>query len=75
MEYLAVIKGFVFGVLLIVFRNQIALFIENVMTRFPKYQDGESHFKWKYSVRPVYLAMLGSIFIFVALRVLLSIIT
>lgn len=72
MDYLGPIQGFIVGTLLIVFRSQVAAYIEKGMTRFPKYEDGEKHFKLQYSVKPIYLVVLGVIFILIATAGLLS---
>jgi hypothetical protein len=60
-DYLGPIQGFIIGVILIVFRHKIANYIEKAVTLFPKHEDGSKALNYQYSVKPVYLIILGLI--------------
>jgi hypothetical protein len=65
-EYVGPIQGIVVGVLLIVFRDKVAIFLRKSVERFPKYKDGEKTFNLKYSIRPIFIIILGVLFILIS---------
>jgi hypothetical protein len=66
-NYLGPTQGFLIGVLLIVFRNKVAIYLEKIFIKFPKYRDGAKSLNYQYSVKPIYLVILGVIFILIAM--------
>ena len=71
--YLGSIQGVIIGVILIVFRHKAANYIQKAFTKFPKYEDGAKTLNFQYSVKPIYLAILGVIFILIAVAGFISI--
>ncbi len=63
------ILGALTGILLIVFSTQVALFLQKVLEKFPKYD--KNIFK-DLSVRPIYIKIIGVIYIFVAINGLIA---
>jgi hypothetical protein len=49
------------GILVIIFRNKIGLYIQKSYENFPQYKDGVQTFKMKFSVKPVYIVVVGII--------------
>jgi hypothetical protein len=48
---------------LIIFRNYLRCFVENLYNKLPKYEDGVKAFNIKYSIRPIFFGALGLIII------------
>ena len=65
-EFIGPLQGFVIGFLLIIFRNKISFFLQQSVKKFPKYKDGEKTFNLNYSVKPIFILILGAIFITIA---------
>ena len=61
------IQGFLVGLLLIVFRKIVAVYIEKAFKKFPKYEEGTKSLHYQYVVKPIYITILGGIFILIAL--------
>ena len=59
--YPAPINGILFGIALIVFRNKICMFLQKSYEKFPKYKDGEKTFKFKYTIRPIFITTFNSV--------------
>ncbi len=55
--------GMAQGVLLIIFREKISIFLEKSFQKFPTNKISEQFYKISYKVNPLYIAMLGIIFI------------
>jgi hypothetical protein len=67
-QYLWPIPSFVIGVLLIVFRKNVATWISKIVEAvFPRWKSGVKYLNWKSSVKPVFIAMLGVVYIIVAI--------
>ena len=67
------IQGFLIGVLLIVYRHNATAYVQKAFTKFPKYEDGANSLKYQYSVKPLYIVILGIIFIVIAVGGFISI--
>jgi len=52
------------GILVIIFRNKIGLYIQKSYESFPQYKDGVKTFKMKFSVKPAYIVIVGIIIFF-----------
>jgi len=68
----SVIIFFCTGLLFIIYRNKIALYLEKLIKFFPKYKEGEDLFKPTYTVRPFFFIILGLIYILMGFRALFS---
>ncbi len=55
--------GMAQGVLLIIFRKKISIFLEKIFKCFPTNKISEQFYKISYKVNPLYIALLGVIFI------------
>ena len=66
-QFLGPISGFAVGVLLIVFRGKIAIVIQRVVEAFFKLFPMNEYRPFKLSVRPSFIAILGVMYIFVAI--------
>ena len=53
--------SFIVGILSIIFRNKICLYVQKSYENFPQYKDGVQTFKMQFSVRPVYIVVVGII--------------
>ena len=70
----APITGILFGFTLIVFRNKICMFLQKFYERFPKYEDGEKTFKFKYTIRPIFITTLGCLILIFSIIGLLQVV-
>lgn len=55
--------GIAQGVLLIIFRKKISIALEKAYKKFPTNKISEQFYKISYKVNPIYIAILGVIFI------------
>ena len=53
--------SFIVGIIVIIFRNKICLYIQKSYENFPQYKDGVKTFKMQFSVKPVYIVVVGII--------------
>jgi hypothetical protein len=53
--------SFIAGVIVIIFRKKVGHFIQNICENFPQYKDGVRMFNMQFSVKPVYIAIVGII--------------
>jgi hypothetical protein len=53
--------SFIVGILVIIFRKKIGLYIQKSYESFPQYKDGVQTFKMQFSVKPVYIIVVGTI--------------
>jgi len=60
------------GILAIIYRRKVSLFIQKVYERFPKYEDGVEAFKINFSIRPVFITILAAIWILISLISLIT---
>ena len=60
------------GILAIIFRRRVSLFIQKVYERFPKYEDGVEAFKISFTVRPIFITILAAIWILISLISLIT---
>ena len=65
-EYVGPIQGIIVGILLIVLRCKISIFLRKSVEKFPKYKDGEITFNLKYGIRPIFIIILGALFILIS---------
>ncbi len=54
------------GLLLIVFRSKISVFLERSYRKFPTNKISEQFYKVSYKVNPIYIAVLGCVFLIIA---------
>jgi hypothetical protein len=64
---LAPLSGTAIGILLILFRDRVCLFLENVYEKFPKYEDGVKMLNLKFSVRPIFVIVFAILIILFSL--------
>ncbi len=69
-DYITPLTWLLEGLFLIIFRKQVALFLQKLFESFPKYQKGVQLLRMRFDVRPFYIAALG---VMIWLIVLLSI--
>ena len=69
-EYLAPVKGFLIGIFLIIFKENVSRFFQKAFEKFPKYGHGVASLNMKFGVRPCYIVILGLLFILVAVAAL-----
>lgn len=74
-QYWGPLQSFVIGILLIVFREKIATWIQKVFEKFPKYEDGVKSLNMKFSVKPVFIAILGAMYTLMAILGIVEIAT
>ncbi|WPD24831.1 MAG: hypothetical protein SD837_09745 [Candidatus Electrothrix scaldis] len=72
-EYLVPIRALVIGLLLIFFKKKVSQLIPKTFEKFPKYEEGAKVLKVKFEVNPNYIAVLGVVYIFIALRTFFAI--
>ena len=72
-EYIGPIQGIIVGILLIVFRCKVSILLRKSVERFPKYKDGEETFNLKYGIRPIFIIILGALFILISCHGLFAI--
>ena len=58
------------GLLLIIFRKQISIFLEKTYQKFPTNKIGEQFYKISYKVDPMYILILGLVFILISIMTL-----
>lgn len=61
--FLGPLVGILQGLLLIIFREQISIFLEKVYKNFPTNKISSQFYKMSYQVRPVYIGILGAVLI------------
>ena len=66
-KYLGPIEGLIIGICLIVFSKKVGLFLQKSFDKFPKYKDGVETFNIKFEVRPVFIVIIGFIFVAIGL--------
>jgi hypothetical protein len=72
--FLTSINGIIIGIALIVFRKKVCVFLQKTYEKFPKYEDGIKTFNIKFTVRPFFITILGSIIIFMSIVGLIQVI-
>jgi len=60
------------GILAIIYRRKVSLFIQKTYEKFPKYEDGVKAFKISFTVRPVFITILAVIWILISLMSLIG---
>ena len=60
------------GILAIIYRQKVSIFIQKAYERFPKYEDGVKAFKISFTVRPVFITILAVIWILISLMSLIG---
>ena len=55
--------GIVLGIIIIVFSKKICMYIEKSYMSFPKYKDGIKTFDIHFTIRPVFIVLLGCLII------------
>jgi len=66
-KYFIQIQGLIIGICLIFFRDKIAVYLPKIFEKFPKYQAGMDGFNVKFEMRPVFITILGVIFILMSI--------
>ena len=66
------LASFIFGLLIIFFRKKVGKYITKAYEKFPKYENGVKAFNISFSVRPVYVAIMGVIICVVSLLGLIA---
>jgi len=74
-KYLGPLQGIIIGLCLIIFKEKVSRFLQKAFEKFPKYEDGAKSLNMKFEVRPVYLTILGLIFILISIAGFFEIIT
>ncbi len=57
------LMGITYGILLIIFRKKISIYLEKAYQKFPTNKISEQFYKLSYKVNPIYIAILGIIII------------
>ncbi len=66
------LKGIILGLLFIIFRNQVARGLTKFYQKFPEWEEGVKILNLTFSVKPVYITMLGAVIILVSIVALLQ---
>ena len=62
----------IIGILAIIYRRKVSLFIQKAYEKFPKYEDGVKAFKISFTVRPIFITILAAIWILISLISLIT---
>ena len=62
----------IIGILAIIYRRKVSLFIQKAYEKFPKYEDGVKVFKISFTARPVFITILAVIWILISLMSLIG---
>ena len=68
------INGIILGILLIVFRNKVCMFLQRVYEKFPKYEDGVKMLNIKFTIRPIFITILGSLILIISIFALIQVV-
>lgn len=74
-EYLGPLQGLIIGLILIIFNEKASQFIQKAFEKFPKYENGVKSLNMKFDIRPIYVIILGLIFLLIAIAGFIEIIT
>lgn len=66
------LKGVLYGLLLIIFRKKISIFLEKVYKNFPIIGKIGSQYGISYRVNPIYITIFGVVIIAVSIWVILT---
>ena len=72
MSIIQAIIPIIFGILAIIYRQKVSIFIQKAYEKFPKYEDGVKAFKISFTVRPVFITILATIWILISLMSLIG---
>jgi hypothetical protein len=61
--YPASINGIIFGVVLIVFRKKVCMLLQKTYENFPKYDNGVKALNMKFTIRPIFITILGGLIV------------
>jgi hypothetical protein len=67
MSIIQTIIPIIAGILAIIYRRKVSLFIQKAYEKFPKYEDGVKAFNINFSVRPGFITILAVIWILISL--------
>ena len=67
MSIIQTIVPIIAGILAIIYRRKVSLFIQKAYEKFPKYEDGVKTFKISFTVRPGFVTILAVIWILISL--------
>jgi len=59
--YPAPINGIIFGIVLIVLRKKICILLQKSFEKFPKYEDGVKVLNIRFTIRPIFITVMGSL--------------
>ena len=65
--YPAPINGIIFGVVLIVFRKKVCMLLQKLFEYFPKYENGIKTLNMKFTIRPIFITILGGLIVLVSI--------
>jgi len=66
------LRGVALGLVFIMFRKQIASGLTKFYEKFPKWEEGVKILNLKFTVRPIFILLFGSIIIFVSIVALIK---
>ena len=72
--YPAPINGIIFGIILIVFRKKICELLQKSYEKFLKYEDGVKALNMKFTIRPIFITILGGLILIVSIFGLIQIV-
>ena len=72
MSIIQTIVPIIFGILAIIYRQKVSIFIQKTYEKFPKYEDGIKACKISFTVRPVFITILAVIWILISLMSLIG---
>ncbi len=59
LEILRPIIGVIVGILIVLYRNKICVYIQKSYKKMPQYEEGVKSLKVRFNVRPTIIAILG----------------
>ena len=73
MNFIRPTIGLILGILIIIFRKKICVYIEKLYNNFPIYKDGVKALNISFTVRPLFILVIGLLIIMFSLVSILSI--
>ena len=68
--YPAPINGIILGIVLVVFRKKVCELLQKSYEKLPKYEDGVKALNMKFTIRPIFITILGSLILIISIVVL-----
>jgi hypothetical protein len=61
------INGIIFGVVLIVCRKKVCMLIQKFFEIFPEYENGVKALNMKFTIRPIFITILGGLIVLLSI--------